>query len=55
MKLTIDQSDAQAILEYLAARPYAEVANLVPILLNLKKEEVEMDVSSTTTEIFDEG
>jgi hypothetical protein len=53
MKLSIEQAEAQAILEYLAARPYAEVANLVPILLNLKAE-VELDASKTTEEIFDE-
>lgn len=50
--LKIDQADAQKILDYLASRPYIEVAHLVPILLNLKREEPDMDVSKTTEEIF---
>jgi hypothetical protein len=55
MKLTIDQADAQKVLNYLAARPYAEVAELVPILINLKPEEEDLDASKTTEEIFDEA
>jgi hypothetical protein len=54
MTLKIEQDDAQKILNYLAARPYAEVAELVPILLNLRAEEVELDASKTTEEVFDD-
>jgi hypothetical protein len=54
MKMSIDQEDAQKILNYLAARPYVEVAELVPILLNLKAPVVAMDANETTTELFDD-
>lgn len=52
MKMSIEQQDAQKILNYLAARPYAEVAELVPILLNLKADSPDIDASKTTEEIF---
>jgi hypothetical protein len=52
--MSIDQADAQKVLNYLAARPYAEVAELVPILLNLRAEEPELDASKTTEEIFED-
>jgi hypothetical protein len=59
MKLTIDQAEAQKVLNYLAARPYAEVAQLVPILVGLQPverpvQESDLDTSKTTEEIFDE-
>jgi hypothetical protein len=52
MTLKIEQEEAQKILNYLASRPYAEVAELVPVLLNLKREEPNLDASKTTEEIF---
>jgi hypothetical protein len=54
MTLKIEQEEAQKILNYLASRPYAEVAELVPILLNLKAPVVAMDANDTTTELFDD-
>ena len=53
--LKIKQDDAQKILNYLAARPYVEVAELVPILIGLELIEKYTDVSKTTTELFDDN
>jgi hypothetical protein len=36
MKLLIDKTAAQSVLDYLATRPYIEVRDLVPGLLNLQ-------------------
>jgi hypothetical protein len=54
MTLKIEQEEAQKILNYLASRPYAEVAELVPVLLNLRAPEPELDASKTTEEIFED-
>ena len=54
----ISQAEAQQLLDYLALRPYAEVAQLVPILVGLQpverpvQESVDVDASKTTEEIF---
>jgi hypothetical protein len=37
-KVTLTASEAQAILNYLATKPYAEVFQLVEILRNVKVE-----------------
>ena len=38
MSLDLDPNDAQKIFNYLIARPYAEVYELVPILIALKEK-----------------
>lgn len=55
----ISQAEAQKLLDYLALRPYAEVAQLVPILVGLQPverpaQESEVEVSKTTEELFDD-
>ena len=54
----ISQAEAQQLLDYLALRPYAEVAQLVPILVGLQPVErpvqESVEVSKTTEEIFDD-
>jgi hypothetical protein len=59
MPYAISQEEAQRLLDYLALRPYAEVAQLVPILVGLQPverpvQESDLDTSKTTEEIFDE-
>ena len=53
--LKIDERVVQALLNYLATKPYAEVANVMPILQRLETVEgtispMEPEVSSPATE-----
>ena len=45
MKLVIEKEQAQKILDYLVTKPFAEVHQLIPILVGLKESSKESGVA----------
>lgn len=58
-KLIIEKEAAQKILDYLATRPFAEVYNVVPLILNLPvvpgTEETEPEARKVEAELVESG
>ncbi len=49
--LLIPQESAQKILDYLAKRPYAEVFEVIPHILNLAKQEEQAIVQAAKADL----